>query len=251
MNTETLQLWFAYPDDVLAEGAEEACIELLSEDERARWQAFKFDRLRREYLATRALERTALSHNHDIAPAAWRFTLNGYGKPAVEPGFGLNFNLSNCHHLVACLIARGAEVGVDVEAFKRAREIAEVAPRVFSPTELAQLDALQDSERSDRCLSLWTLKEAYIKARGMGFSLPLKRISFVFWEAKGIRLELDRSLNDEADRWRFCLLDHADHRIALVAERAPDPELEIWESRPVPGSPTRLSNRSPRWFPHS
>jgi 4'-phosphopantetheinyl transferase len=251
MNNDALQLWLAYPDDLLAQGVAPACELLLSEDERARWQAFKFDRLRREYLTTRALARASLSHNHPIAPEAWRFTLNAYGKPSAEPGYGLNFNLSNSRDLVVCLIARGAEVGVDVEPFQRAKEIAEVAPRVFSPLELAQLEALPDSERLDRGLSLWTLKEAYIKARGMGLSLTLDKISFVFGDEDGIRLELDPCLNDESGRWRFCLLDHAGHRIALMAERAAHPELEIREARPVLAAPTMLPNGSARWFPHA
>jgi len=251
MNNDALQLWLAYPDDLLAEGVAQACELLLSEDERARWQGFRFDRLRREYLTTRALARTSLSHNHPIAPETWRFTLNAHGKPSAEPGYGLNFNLSNSRDLVVCLIARGAEVGVDVEPFKRAKEIAEVAPRVFSPLELAQLETLPDSERLDRGLSLWTLKEAYIKARGMGLSLPLNKVSCVFGETEGIRLELDWCLSDESGRWRFCLLDHAGHRIALMVEKAADPELEIQETRPVLAAPARLPNCSARWFPHA
>jgi len=251
MNEDTLQLWFAYPDDVLERGAAEACELLLSEEERARLKAFKFDRLRREYLATRALVRTALAHTHPIAPEAWRFSSNAYGKPAVEPACGLQFNLSNSRELVVGLIATGAEVGVDVEPFTRASEIAEVAPRVFSKLELAQLDGLPDSERLNRGLSLWTLKEAYIKARGMGLSLTLEKISFVFGGAEEIRLELDPSLNDEPSRWRFCLLDHAGHRIALMVEQAADAELEIWEARPLLAPPTRLPDCAVRWLPRS
>ena len=69
---------------------------------------------------------------------------------------------------------------MDVESFSRAEEIVPLAPRVFSAAERAQLDALPAAERPDRALSLWTLKEAYIKARGMGLSLPLQEISFLF-----------------------------------------------------------------------
>ena len=160
MEKEALHLWFAYPNDVLADRTAHACELLLSEDERARWQAFKFDRLRREYLTTRALVRTALSHYHPIPPHAWRFTLNAYGKPATDPECGLRFNLSNSPGLVVCLIGQEGELGVDVEPRERVREIAEVAATAFSPLELAQLEALPSSEQLDRGLSLWTLKEA-------------------------------------------------------------------------------------------
>src|SRR5271165_2226949 len=173
MNHAILHLWIAYPDDLLDEEAAKACLRLLSEDERARWQAFKFDRHRREYLATHALVRHALSQHRALPPEAWCFQLNAYGKPAIEPECGLRFNLSNSLSMVVCLIAEGVEVGVDVESRGRAGSIAEIGPRMFSPLELAQLESLQEDRRADRCLRLWTLKEAYIKARGMGLALPL------------------------------------------------------------------------------
>ena len=154
--------------------------ELLSDDELARCSAFKFDRHAREFLATHALARIALSHHHSLAPQAWRFALNSYGKPAAEPECGLRFNLSNSPGLVVCLIASGADVGVDVEPCARAGKIAELAPEALSPLELAQFEALREDEKLDRALRLWTLKESYIKARGMGLSLPMKKFSFLF-----------------------------------------------------------------------
>ena len=111
----------------------EACASLLSEGERARWQKFRFERNRREYLATRALVRTALSRHGATLPEAWRFSCNEFGKPATEPASGLHFNLANSLGLVVCLIAEGAEVGVDVESLERAEQIVELAPGVFSP----------------------------------------------------------------------------------------------------------------------
>jgi 4'-phosphopantetheinyl transferase len=249
MDKEPLSLWCAYPDDLLAEGAEQACAALLSGDEHARFQAFKFDRHAREYLATHALARIALSHHHPLAPQAWRFTLNRYGKPNAEPECGLHFNLSNSPGLVVCLIARDAEVGVDVEPCERAGKIAELAPEVFSPQELAQLGALHAEDQLDRTLRLWTLKESYIKARGMGLSLPLKQFSFLFGGAEGIRLQLDPGLNDQTERWRFCMLDHAGHRIALMTEQATAPELQIWEMHPFGATPVRLACGKTLWYP--
>jgi 4'-phosphopantetheinyl transferase len=249
MDKEPLNLWCAYPDDLIADEVAKSCAQLLSEDELARWQAFKFDRHAREFLVTHALARIALSHCHSLAPQAWRFTLNRYGKPAAEPECGLRFNLSNSTGLVVCLIAQGAEVGVDVEPCSRAGKIAELAPEVFSPLELAQLDALNGDEKLDRALRLWTLKESYIKARGMGLSLPLKKFSFLFGGAEGIRLQLDPDLNDQHERWRFCLLDHAGHRIALMTERTAAPELQIWEVHPIGSTPARLACGEALWYP--
>lgn len=222
---------------------------LLDDDEEDRLLAFRFDEHRQEFGTTRALVRTALSYNAPVQPANWKFRTNAWGKPEVDPPVGLQFNVSNCPGLVVCLIARSAEVGVDAEPFERANEILDLAEQVFSPAELAQLSALPTTEKAARALSLWTLKEAYTKARGMGFSISLRQFSFVFGGEHRIHLELDPEMDDVADRWRFCLLEQTKHQVAVVAECTTTPGLELWEVRPAHGTPQRLGMRTAEWFP--
>jgi 4'-phosphopantetheinyl transferase len=249
MAQDSLNLWCAFPDDLLNEEAAESCVRLLSDDERARWQRFRFDEHRREYLATHALARIALSHHHPMAPDAWRFSSNEFGKPAIDPECDLRFNLSNSLGLVVCLIGEGTEVGVDVEPRTRAGSIAEVGPRMFSQKEQTQLEALPDEAKPERALHLWTLKEAYIKARGMGLALPLNQFSFVFKEGGSIYMEIDPSLGDEPERWRFCLLEQAGHGIALMAENGNERELRGWEVRFPFSALQRLDLSQQRWHP--
>lgn len=249
-NPEPLELWCAYPDDLLAEPVAAACVELLTPDERERGQKLRFAPNRREFLASRALVRTALSVHHPLPPAAWRFSANACGKPEAEPACGLRFNLSNSPGLVVCLLARDAEVGVDAEPMARSGEILALAPNVFSPQELAQLETLPASERPDRALSLWTLKEAYIKARGLGLSLPLTGFSFLFGGNEGVRLEIDPSIHDNPDRWRFCLLDFAGHRIAMMTDLDAPPAVNLWEAHLFTAPPRQLSIQPVPWFPH-
>lgn len=215
---------------------------LLSEEERARRRRFRFEHSRREYLTTHALARMALSHDRPIAPRAWQFTANAHGKPAITPDCGLRFNLSNTAAMAVCLVSDApAQVGVDVESHARVARIAEVAQKVFSEAERSQLDALSASAKLDRCLSLWTLKEAYVKARGIGMTLPLRGISFLFDEGGAVRLFLDPELHDDAERWHFRTLNHAQHRIAVVAEETNIDDLEMWELRPPALRPVRIT----------
>ncbi|MFM8333502.1 MAG: 4'-phosphopantetheinyl transferase family protein [Candidatus Methylumidiphilus sp.] len=230
MDARALHLWCADPNDLLDADAAQACAALLSAEEKARWQAFRFERHRREYLATRALVRMALSHYHPLPLADWRFPRNAYGKPACDPDCGLRFNVSNTPNLVVCLVAQGREVGVDTEPCDRAADILALAPEVFSPLELAGLETLSALDKMDRALSLWTLKESYIKARGMGLSLPLDKFSFVFNSTTDIALVLDPCLEDKPKRWQFGLLAYAGHRIAFMHERIANVDLQL---RPV------------------
>lgn len=254
------QLWCAYPADLRdARDLAEWCA-LLSAEEQTRAQRFRFERDRRAFVAGRALARTALTHAHPLPAGKWRFRNNAHGKPAAEPECGLRFNIANCAELVVCLLARGAEVGVDAEPFARAAQVAKVAPQVFSERECSQMAALPEAERAQRALSLWVLKEAYVKARGLGLSLSLKKLSFLFGRGGTIRLAMEADLDDRPERWRFCLLDCAGHRVALMVENCgrrvgpsepPNAEadrLTMWEARPPHGPGKLLRFPAPLWF---
>ena len=249
MDSGILYLWFAYPDDLLDEQAFARSLDLLSEDEHEKLQRFKFEASRREYLAAHTLARTALSHCDPIPPEAWHFRTNSYGKPFLDPPSDLFFSLSRRRGLVACLVARGAEVGVDVESHERAGEVLEIAPRVFSVQERAQLSSMTGSDKLDRALSLWTLKEAYAKARGMGLSLPLQEFSFIHCPPRGMALEDNTSIGANTERWRFCTLDHVGHRIALMAEFQRQPHLEVRAMRPFQVPSLLPHDPQPVWFP--
>ncbi len=247
MDRETLCLCYAYPDDLRDPETAGLSQLLLSDDERSSMAKFEFDSSRREYLAAHVLARRALSQHAPLHPKAWRFQANRFGKPAVDPPCGLHFNLSRRSGLVACLVADGNEVGVDVEAHARAPEIVSIAHTVFSESELRQLDPMCGEDKLDHALSLWTLKEAYIKARGMGLSLPLKAISFLRCAESGMRLEVQPSLMDDPKPWRFCLLNLNGHRVALMTEQQ-QPHLQVFEVRPQAPF-LQPADCSQNWFP--
>ena len=211
---------------------------------------FKFERHQRESLATRALVRTALSRYRPIPPEAWQFTENAHGKPAIGAGVRAAVQLVELLGAGGLPGGRGGGSGRGRGAAGASGADFEAgAGGVFRSRSRLNWRVCADAEKLDRALSLWTLKESYIKARGMGLALPLDKFSFVFGGAEGIRLEMDASLGDEPERWRFCLLDHAGHRIAAMVEREVAGALEVWETRPVLGEPVRVSGGGAEWFP--
>jgi 4'-phosphopantetheinyl transferase len=185
--------------------------------ERERYHRFVFERHRIEYLATRALVRRALSSYRPVEPAAWQFRATAHGRPELDPPCGLTFNLANHPTMVVCAIRARAELGVDVEPLTRGPEILEIADSVFAPRERTALRALPEPAQPDRALSLWTLKEAYIKARGLGLYLPLDGFAFSF-DAARPQICFAPTITDSADRWTFRTTDLLDHRIALALE---------------------------------
>lgn len=199
---------------------------LLSDDERALLARASHPGRRREVLLGRWLVRTRLSLYAARAPAAWRFTRNAHGCPAIDPPEGaLHFNLSHTHGLIACVIAR-AELGVDVEWTHRRGRTLQVADRYFSSGELAALRALPTQAQPSRFFDLWTLKESYIKARGMGLALPLGKFTFSF-EGTSPRLTCAPELGDDGETWRFFLLSPTAGHRAAVAARLPAADLTV------------------------
>ena len=223
-----VDVWIAEPQTIDDPELLSAYERLLSDSERERQRAFVFDENRREYLVARALVRTTLSRYAATGPSEWRFTNNAHGRPAVDPPSALRFNLAHHPTLVVCALSSGgAELGVDVEPLRRGSEILKIAETTFAPRELSDLRALPAELARDRAVSLWTLKEAYVKARGLGLALPLRGFAFSF-EQPEPQISFGADSDDRPERWAFRTQDVNNHRIAIAVERgSPSEEPEI------------------------
>jgi 4'-phosphopantetheinyl transferase len=160
-----VDVWFAHAHAVAPHA--------LDDDEQARASRFLCPRAAATYRAAHTLARRVLSHYRpEVAPAAWRFGANTWGKPVVVPPLSApGFNLSHSGDLLAIAVA-GAEVGVDVERLRPMAHLDEVARHVFHPRELRWL--ARQPQALPAFFRLWTLKEALLKAAGTGFSHPAK-----------------------------------------------------------------------------
>jgi 4'-phosphopantetheinyl transferase len=119
------------------------------------------------------LSRELLSPYLDRPPERIRFACSAEGKPGLK-GADLHFNLAHSHGLVVFAIARGREVGCDIE-WRDCRFVAGLVPeKFFSPLEMRMLHAVAADKRTEAFFNCWTRKEAYIKARGIGASLALR-----------------------------------------------------------------------------
>ncbi|MCP4040845.1 MAG: 4'-phosphopantetheinyl transferase superfamily protein [Gammaproteobacteria bacterium] len=197
---------------------------LLSVEEESKQKRFRFERHRHQYLVTRAMVRSVLSlYINEIDPGDWLFKTNSYGKPSIgnEPlQIPLCFNISHTGNFIVMAVALDHDVGVDVENLHRAGDMQAIAKRFFSPLELTALQALPDEQQQGRFFDLWTLKEAYIKACGMGLSIPLAHFSFSFSQRKRIDISFTPEVDDSPEQWRFWQIrPDEDHKVALAINR--------------------------------
>lgn len=179
--------------------------DFLSWDEQQRLGRFALEAPRLQYLTTRAMLRETLSRYADVDPRSWAFSASAYGKPRIAaPSIDgeMHFNLSHCDGLVAIAVARLEDIGIDVEDVARPLDIDRLAPFVFADAECAALAAAPVGERRAHFFAYWTLKEAYVKARGMGLSLDVKGCAFELVEPHPL-VTFNARCPDVPSRWRF------------------------------------------------
>ncbi|MGE7955629.1 4'-phosphopantetheinyl transferase family protein [Pseudomonas sp. NPDC089530] len=212
----------------------------LSAEETERMQRFMFERDRHQYLVTRALLRSTLSlYAPWVAPQQWVFASNAWGKPAIAaPAVPMAFNLSHTEGLVALALTLESSVGIDVEPRQRLADL-DLAERFFSASEVRYLSSLPAADQGALFMTLWTLKEAYIKARGQGLSIPLDSFSFELATPGQIGFSCRTLAPSEAQRWRFWQWEHGPFVLSLgccpPSRHSPGMAVQLYET--VPGRP--------------
>jgi 4'-phosphopantetheinyl transferase len=198
------------------------CENVLSPDEGGRARRYQFEKDRRQFVVTRAVLRVLLGNYLKTTPERVVFNYGEYGKPSLaEPGSGIRFNVSHSGELALIAVANGREVGVDVEFLRPMADREQLAAASFSSRELAEFRALPPARQQAAFFAGWTRKEAYLKARGGGLSIPLD--SFAVSLAPHGPASLLEVRNDplEPSRWGMAdLLVAQGYAGALVAEGA-------------------------------
>ncbi|MEO8971993.1 MAG: 4'-phosphopantetheinyl transferase superfamily protein [Ktedonobacteraceae bacterium] len=184
----------------------DALKQVLSREEVARAERFYFEKGRHGYIVAHGLLRILLGRYLDVDPRQLLFRTNAYGKPSVESparGEQLHFNLSHTHELVVYAFTATGEVGIDIEYTRANVEYEALAKHSFSPSEYAVIGDLPADLKQEAFFNCWTRKEAYIKARGMGLSLPLDLFDVSLKPGEPAALLDSRENAQEVARWTF------------------------------------------------
>jgi len=183
--------------------------EYLSPEERAKSARFYFAHDREQYTVAHAILRLLLAHYSRITPSDVSFVTNPYGKPALSTSTSqppLYFNLSHTHKLAICAFTYICEIGVDIEYMRTNLDCEQMAKSVFSPREQAVLSALGGQRKVEGFFNAWTRKEAYIKARGKGLSLPLDQFDVSLHPNEPAILLETREPDQDASVWSMYAL---------------------------------------------
>ncbi|RMD84625.1 MAG: 4'-phosphopantetheinyl transferase superfamily protein [Candidatus Dadabacteria bacterium] len=209
----------------------------LSPDEKRRAGTMRRKRRRSEFTAGRALARLAVAEYCGCKPQEVIIASDRNGRPLVRaPGHdcGLRIGITHSMGIAACAVAPVERLGIDVEVVRALPRLEAVARRCFGEAELRDFGDLSDAERRGRFFALWTLKEAYAKAVGIGLALGLHRVQF-FFDQGAIVPAFAPELREHGRAWQFTLTRPApDFFLALAVrkERGDEAPVHIAEGLP-------------------
>jgi len=209
----------------------------LAADEQARAERFHFERDREHFIVARGMLRTILGCYLNREPASLSFCYSSHGKPSLageSDGDAIRFNVSHSHGVALYAVTRGREVGIDLERIRFDLAVAEIAERFFSRREVAILRTLATDAQRQAFFRYWTRKEAYIKARGEGLSLPLDQFDLSLAPGEpnaGLDTQRDPT---EASRWSVQDLSPGPGYVAALAAEGHGWRVSCWQW-PDPG----------------
>ena len=203
---------------------EQAAVAWLDKQERVRWRRYPYARPRREFALCRTALRALLCGRLDCHNDELAFGAAQYGKPfalvnGVPVPISFNVSHSGAHGLIA--FAAAGRIGVDVEERVTRRDLDDISQTVFTPGEREALAATSGERKVHLFFSLWTLKEALIKALGTGFSLDPSRFEIPSAMCRGLPTSIFRFPHLPAVGWRLENLGNTDFAAALAHELEP------------------------------
>jgi len=227
----TVHVWLAALD--AGESRLGALRTLLTDEERGRADRFVQPQHRVHYATARGMLRELLGRALGVEPGEVAFQFNAHGKPSLAGAAaesGLRFNVSHSHGMGLFALARGRELGVDLERIRPDFAALKIAERFFSKGESARLRALPAAEQARAFFECWTRKEAYVKARGDGLTRALG--SFEVGFGPGVAATVLRA-DDEPDaaaRWSAWDLPAPEGFAGAVIVERPVDAVHCWRT---------------------
>jgi 4'-phosphopantetheinyl transferase len=238
LGNNEVHVWRVLLDELLPQTG--GFLHTLAADEQTRAERFYFQRDRERFIAAHGALRAILGFYLNRAPQCVSFDYGSHGKPVLaweSGGDTIRFNMSHSRGVALYAVARAREVGIDVEFIHRNLEVEQIAERFFSRGEIAALCTLPTDLRKYAFFLCWTRKEAYIKAKGEGLSMPLDQFDVSLIPGEPAGLLNTRPDSDDAVRWSMQDLNPAGGYVGALAVEGRGWSLSRWQwPRPLRSS---------------
>jgi len=204
----------------------------LAAEEQTRAERFYFQIDSERFINAHGILRAILGLYLNRAPECLSFCYSSYGKPALtreSGGDAIRFNMSHSRGVALYAVTRDREIGVDLEFIRSDLEVEQIAERFFSRSEIAALRALPTDLQKYAFFLCWTRKEAYIKARGEGLSLPLNQFDVSLIPGEPAELLSTQPDSNEAVGWSLKELTLGPGYVAALAVEGSGWTVSCWQ----------------------
>lgn len=194
---EQIHLWRAsIPIGTINNPKALSTFNFLNQEEQARALRFRFTKDQVSFTFCRGLLRTLLGRYLEKSPETIQFIYGKQNKPYLKLTTSskalektLQFNLSHSHEKALFIFSKQTEVGIDLEKIEKEGPWPKLAEAYFAPEEIDFLKNLPPSQQNQAGYQLWTLKEAFLKAKGIGLSQSLDSFQITWHHVKNKNLD--------------------------------------------------------------
>lgn len=251
----SVHLWVCKPDTLAIDAMYRLAMEsLLDEVELARMHRFKYERHALQFCISHAFTRDVLANYCGVSAADIRFQKNRHGKPFIANvgASHIQFSLSHTQGMQLLAVGNNQPLGCDVEWRSGKVRGPEIAGRFFSALEVERLSAQADDAQAFQFFDYWSLKESFIKAKGMGLALPLGAFSFLIAAkptdalnakagqcvaVRNATVATESQLREHDPSWQFRLIDlSVEHSVALAFYNQDSINIDVFETNPLQSS---------------
>jgi len=228
LGKDEIHIWRVYLDLPVEQIAQLS--QILSEDEQARAERFRFPQHRQRFIAARGRLRQLLGAYLDLPGDRPVFEYSSRGKPSLAPSMGganLQFNVSHSQDLAVYGITFARRIGIDIEYLRSATDIEGIASRFFAAKESEIINNLVGKKQQQAFFQIWTAKEAYLKATGEGLAGSLAGVEVSWSDERPICL-LSLPDNRKADWFLRDFIPATDCVATVAVEGLTEANIEFW-----------------------
>lgn len=217
---EEAHVWLVVPENITNKSIIAEFFSILSLEEIHKHNRFHFPEDRHRYLVSHAFLRKILSQYLNQQPGDLKFYYSENGKPEVSLSKNdplIRFNLSHTAGLTACIVTINDDCGIDAEAIVHKTASLDVARLMFSDSEFKFIENLSGRTYLEEFFTRWTLREAYVKALGLGIDYPTNKLLFKIVDDKNISVAIEKANDTICQFWQFRTMQPTSNHTVSIA----------------------------------
>ncbi|WP_032112353.1 4'-phosphopantetheinyl transferase family protein [Candidatus Paracaedibacter symbiosus] len=206
----------------------------LSSEEKERADKFVFAHLKKRYIISHGFLRILIGKYLSLPPSEVDYAYNEFLKPLSKQNADLYFSMSHSHNVACYAFSFHHNIGIDIEYKNNDLEVKDLGPAIMTHNESLVFEKLNKIDKLQLFYKTWTIKEAFLKALGVGLSYPLSRIETTILPKDEFKVVKLYDIKEELEEWSFFSITSLPCYLGAVAIRKKETKINFINIRPSP-----------------